>query len=137
MKTPHKNRHKPTLLDGCTDWPVITDIDWQLTFLTEITATCQHPDLIIWSINSKKVITAELTITFRFNIDWTYQCYLEMYEDLREQCIKNGWSTDVFPLEIVKVLFKLNLYIVNQTQTFTGREEGLYKKDPKQDSNCI
>ena len=27
-KTPHRNnRHKPTLLDGCTDWRVIADVD--------------------------------------------------------------------------------------------------------------
>ena len=27
LKTPHRNRHKPTLLDVCTDWHVIADID--------------------------------------------------------------------------------------------------------------
>ena len=25
LKTPHWNRHKPTLLDGCTDWRIIAD----------------------------------------------------------------------------------------------------------------
>ena len=29
------NRHKPTLLDGCTDWRVIADVDRQLAFPTE------------------------------------------------------------------------------------------------------
>ena len=38
-KTPHRNRHKPTLLDGCTDWGVIADVDRQLAFPTEITST--------------------------------------------------------------------------------------------------
>ena len=51
-KTPHRhNRHKPTLLDGCTDWNVITDVDRQLAFPTEITSTRQRPDLVIWSVN--------------------------------------------------------------------------------------
>ena len=53
-KTPHRNRHKPTLLDGCTDWRVIADVDRQLTFPTEIKSTGQRPDLVIWSVNSKK-----------------------------------------------------------------------------------
>ena len=50
-KTLHRNRHKPTLLDGCTDWSVIADIDWQLAFPMEITKTRQHPDFVIWSVN--------------------------------------------------------------------------------------
>ena len=37
-KTPHRNNlHKPTLLDGCTNWCVIVDVDRQLAFPTEIT----------------------------------------------------------------------------------------------------
>ena len=99
-KTPHRNRHKPTLLDGCKDWHVIADVDRQLAFPTEITPTRLRPDLVIWSVNSKKVIMAELTIPFEANIEWADQRKLEKYEDLREQCIKNGWSTDIFPLEI-------------------------------------
>ena len=46
-KTPHRNRHKPTLLDGCTNWHVIAGVDRQLTFPLEITSTHQHPDLVI------------------------------------------------------------------------------------------
>ena len=69
-KTPHRNnRHKPTLLDGCTDWCVIADVDRQLAFPTEITSTHQHPDLVIWSVNSKKGIIAALTTPFETNID--------------------------------------------------------------------
>ena len=69
-KTPHRNnRPKPTLFDGCTDWRVIADVDRLLAFPTEITSTRQHPDLVIWLVNSKKVIIAELTIPFETNID--------------------------------------------------------------------
>ena len=66
----------------------------------DITSTRQHPDLVIWSVNSKKVIIAELTIPFEINIDWAHQCQLEKYKDLREKCVKNGWSTDIYLLEI-------------------------------------
>ena len=113
-KTPHRNnRHKPTLLDGCMDWHVIADVDRQLAFPTEITSTCQHPDRIIWSVNSKKAIIAKLTIPFETNIDWAHQRKLEKYEDLCEQCIKNSWSTDIFPLEI-----GCRGFISNATSTF-------------------
>ena len=111
-KSPHRNRYKPTLFDGCTDWRVIADVDWQLTFPMEITSTCQHPDLVICSVNSKKVIIAELTIPFEVNINWAHQHKLEKYED-QEQRVKNGWSTDIFPLEI-----GLQGFILNSTSTF-------------------
>ena len=67
-KTPHKNRHKPTLLNGCTNCRVIADVDRQLAFITEITSTRQCPDLVIWSVNSKKVIIAELMIPFERSV---------------------------------------------------------------------
>ena len=87
LKTPHRNnRHKPTLLDGCTDWCIIADVDRQLAFPTEITSTRQCPDLVIWSVNSKKIIIAESTIPFETNINWVHQRELEKYEDLHEQC---------------------------------------------------
>ena len=67
---------------------VFAHVDRQLAFPTEITSTRQRPDLIIWSVNSKKVIIAKLTIPFETNIDWAHQRKLEKYEDLREQCTK-------------------------------------------------
>ena len=140
LKTPQKNRHKPTLLDGCTDWCVIANIDQQLAFPMEITSTRQHPDLFIWSVNSKKVIIAELMIPFEVNINRAHQHKLEKYEDLWEQCVKNDWLTDIFPFEIGYWGFISNSTstFINQTLTFPSRKEGIYiKKDQKQDCNCI
>ena len=139
-KTWHRNnRHKPTMLDGCTDWRVIDDVDRQLAFPTEITSTRQRPDLLIWSVVSKKVFISELTIPFETNIDWAHQRKLEKYEDLREQCTKNDWSTDIFPLEI-----GCRGLISNTTSTFLikirltpVKKREYIKKDPKQDCNCI
>ena len=136
-KTLHRNRHKPTLLDGCTDWRVIADVDRQLTFPTEITSTHQCPDLVIWSVNSKKVFIAELMIPIEVKIDWAHQWKSEKYEDLREQCITNGWSTDIFPFGI-----GCRGFISNTTSTFliklglSPSEKREYIKKV-QDCNCI
>ena len=65
------------------------------------------------AVNSKKVNIAELTIPFETNIDWPHQRKLEKYRDLREQCTKNDWSTDIFPLEI-----ECQGFILNATPTF-------------------
>ena len=140
-KTPDRNnRHKPKLLHSCTDWRFIADVDRQLAFPTEITSTQQRPDLVIWSVNSKKVIIAELTIPFETNIDWAHQRKLEKYEDLQEQCTKNDWSTDIFPLEI-----GCRGLISNATSTFltkigltpAKKREYVKKKHSKQSCNCI
>ena len=75
----------------------------------------------------------------RPNIDWTHQYQMEKYEDLQEQCVKNGRSTDIFPLEIGG-----RGCISNLTSTFLTKlglspaERRKYiKKDPKHDCNCI
>ena len=99
--------------NGCTDWRVIADVDRQLVFPTEITSTRQRPELVIWSVNAKKVIIAELIILFEVTIDLAHKRKLEKYEVLRDQCVKNGWSTDIFPLDI-----GCRGFISNSTSTF-------------------
>ena len=69
--------------------------------------------IYIYNKSHNKVMIAELTIPFEVNIDWAHQRELEKYEDLREQCIKKGWPTDIFPLEI-----GCRDFISNSTFTF-------------------
>ena len=58
---------KPSLLEGCTDWHVATDLKHNSIFPTD---------------------------------KWAHQRKLEKYEDLREQCVRNGWITKVFSIEV-------------------------------------
>ena len=39
-------------------------------------------------------------VTFEEIFDWAHQCKLEKYEDLCEQCVRNGEITNVFPIEV-------------------------------------
>ena len=55
----------------------------------------------------------ELTVPFEENFDWAYQRKLENYEDLREQCVRNGWITNVFPIEV-----GCRSFIANSTSVF-------------------
>ena len=77
-----QNKHRSSLLDGCTDGHVITDIEHHFIFPTEIALTTQHPDIVIWSVKLKKGFVIELTVPFEENFDWAYQHMLEKYEDL-------------------------------------------------------
>ena len=52
-------------------------------------------------------------VSFEENFDWAHQCKLEKYEDLREQCVRNGWITNVFPIEV-----GYQGFITNSTSVF-------------------
>ena len=39
-------------------------------------------------------------VPFEENFDWAHQHKFEKYEDLREQCVRNGWITNVFPIKV-------------------------------------
>ena len=99
-KTLHRNRYKPTLLDSCMD------IDQQLTFPMEITSTRQYPDLVIWFVNSKKVIIAELMIPFEVNIDWVHQNW-KSTKTCGSSVLRMAGQQTYFLLRLdVKVLFQ-------------------------------
>ena len=52
-------------------------------------------------------------VPFEENFDWAHQCKLEKIEDLWEQCVRNGWITNVFPIEVWSKRF-----IANSTSVF-------------------
>ena len=104
---------KPSLLEGCTDWHVATDLKHNFLFPTEIALTAKRPDIVIWSVKAKKVFVIELTVPYEENFDWAHQRKLEKYEDLREQCVRKGWITNVFPIEV-----GCRGFVVNSTAVF-------------------
>ena len=112
-KLARKNMRKTTLLEGCTDWHDATDLKHNFIFPTEIALTTKHPDIVIWSVKEKQVFVIELTVPFEENFDWAHQRKLEKYEDLLEQCVRNDWITNVFPIEV-----ECRGFIVNSTSVF-------------------
>ena len=52
-KIARKNMRKPSLLEGCTDWHVATDLKHNFIFPTEIALTTKRPDIVIRSVKSK------------------------------------------------------------------------------------
>ena len=112
-KLARKNMRRPSLLEGCTDWHVATDLKHNFIFRTEIAFTTKRSDIVISSVKAKKIFVIELTVSFEENFDWAHQHKLEKYEDLREQCVRNGWITNVFPIEV-----GCRGFIANSTSVF-------------------
>ena len=79
-KTARENMRKPSLLEGCTDWHVTTDLKHNFIFPTEIALTTKRPDIVIWSVKAKKVFVIELIVHFEENFDWAHQRKLKKYE---------------------------------------------------------
>ena len=86
---------------------------YNIIFPTEIALTTKHPDIIIWSVKAKKVFVIKLTVPFEESFDWAHQCNLEKYEDLQEQCVRNGRITNVFPIQV-----RCRGFIANSTSVF-------------------
>ena len=105
--------HKPSLLEGCMNWHFATDLEHNFIFPTEIALTTKRPDIVIWSVQVKKGFVIELTVSFEENFDWAHQHKLEKYKDLREQCVRNCWITNVFPIEV-----GCRGFIANSTSAF-------------------
>ena len=99
-KESRKTRRVSSMLNNGSDWRMESDLESHLVFPTEIALTAQRPDLIIWSVSQKRVFLIELTVPFEENFDWAHQRKLEKYEDLKEQCLINGWAATVFPVEV-------------------------------------
>ena len=111
-KLSHKNKHR-SLFDGCMDWHIATDLEHHFLFQTEVALMTQHPDIVIWSFKLKNVFVIELTAPFEENFDCVHQHKLEKYEDLQDQCVRNDWIINVFPLEV-----RWRGFITNSTSKF-------------------
>ena len=81
-------------------------------FSTEIVLTTQCSDIVIWSKKKRKIVI-EFMVPFEETINWALQCMLEKYEDLREQCVRNGWITNGFPIEV-----RCRCFLTNSTSIF-------------------
>ena len=114
-KLTRKHVRKPSLHEGCTDWHVATDLKHNFIFPTEIGLTTKRPDVVIWSVKAKKVSVIELTVLLEENFDRAHQRKLEKYEDLREQCVRNGLIRNVVPIEV-----GCNGFITNSTSVFVN-----------------
>ena len=64
-KPPDKRRGnsgcRGILLRGANDWKVLVDLDDKMVYPQEIFGTPQRPDIVIWSVENKRVLNMELT----------------------------------------------------------------------------
>ena len=89
-----------SILSKASDWEMRVDIGKQLQIPTEITITNLRPDLILFSRKQKCLLILELTVPWETRIDENHERKRLKYDELRSQCIANGWDCLCFPIEV-------------------------------------
>ena len=93
-------RAKSGLLTSATDWRLEVDLGKQLKFPARITPTRLRPDMIIVSDSTKQLIILELTVPWEERMDEANDRKRTKYQELVDDCKRQGWRTHCEPLEV-------------------------------------
>ncbi len=76
------------------------DLERQLKIPTHITQSKLRPDIILVSEATKQLILMELTVPLEERMEEAQERKREKYQELVEDCQKNGWRTSCMPVEV-------------------------------------
>ena len=93
-------RAKSGLLTAANDWQLEVDLGKQLKFPSRITSTRLRPDMIIVSDSTKQLIILELTVPWEERMDEANERKRSKYQELVDECRRQGWKTIFEPLEV-------------------------------------
>ena len=75
------------------------DLERKLVF-PEIVHTTLRPDVVIWSVQAKKLIAIELTVPWEERCEEAHERKAAKYAELLDNCRKKDWSAYLFPVEV-------------------------------------
>jgi hypothetical protein len=84
-----------------TDWQITFDFDNNRTIPPETNViTDQRPDIVIWSVSTKRIIWGEETVPLERNIVAAALRKESRYADLKTIMLLKGWTVEDFTYEI-------------------------------------
>ena len=84
-----------------TDWQITFDFNNNRTIPPETNViTNQRPDIVIWSVSTKRIIWAEETVPLERNIVAAALRKTSRYANLKTSLLLKGWSVEDFTYEI-------------------------------------
>ena len=92
--------HTSRLLCQARDWQMVSDLEEQMTFPSEILITNMRPDIVVWSREAKSVILCELTVPWEENVEAAHEYKTSKYAGLMTECRERGWKIECYPVEI-------------------------------------
>ena len=88
------------ILHLASDWILLVDLVTPLIFPPHIAITELRPDVVLYSNSLKRVILVELTSPCEENMEYWHDYKVNHYSPLARLVRSNGWSCDVFPIEV-------------------------------------
>ena len=86
---------------GVADWKLLVDFDQdQITFPPEILSTNERPDIILWSVRTRKVILIELTCPAEEGISAAQDRKQTRYLSLVSQIQERKWTVKFLTIEV-------------------------------------
>lgn len=103
----HRTGEKPnappwanaSLVTSANDWQLEVHLGTYLKFPTRIASTRLRPDMIFVSDSTKQLIILELTVPWKEHVDEANDRKLIKYQELVQECRRQGWKTFCEPLE--------------------------------------
>ena len=94
-------RTRRSFLQGANDWKIGADFDHkQFLFPPEICSTDSRPDIVIWSLQLKKVFLIELTCPAEEGIENASSRKQLRYAPLKVIIQQNGWIPTLYTIEV-------------------------------------
>ena len=99
-KVPTRRPKSTGILHLASDWVLIADLKEHYVFPPHITITTLRPDIVIYSNSLKRIIIIELTCPCEENMETWHSVKLGKYTPLSTIISSNGWSVDLFAVEV-------------------------------------
>ncbi|XP_063694224.1 uncharacterized protein LOC134825946 [Bolinopsis microptera] len=126
------------ILSGYRDWIVLSDLEGQLKFPSEIVETRLRPDLVIFSRSAKTVIWWELTVPSEERIAESHEYKLDRYSGLQAEIQAKGWCCYNAAVEVgARGVVAQSLERAARRIGFRGRElKKLVRDSGKEAAHC-
>ena len=87
------------ILHEASDWILLHNLE-KLVIPSFLAVSSLRPDILVFSVSVKKVVLIELTCPCEENMEEWHHKKFHKYEPLAEMMRYNGWSVDIFPIEV-------------------------------------
>ena len=99
-KKPVSRKERASIFDGASDWSVACDLRGEGHYPRCIAKSKSRPDLVISSLQARRIIIVELTVPFETRILDQHEYKIAKYEELRKELRRDGFKTDFFAVEV-------------------------------------
>lgn len=91
---------RQNLLQSAQGWDMEVDLGRKLQFPKEVLSTTLRPDIIMWSLEGKKIILVELTVPWEEGCEEAAERKRAKYQQLVQDSRDKGWTTWLMTVEV-------------------------------------